>query len=443
MGISSSDLVTVTLCSLCTFLLYGDRVGFAIAFSQQADEAGASQADKGWVLSAFYYGYICTQIPAARLVQVVGAHHLIFGAVLILAAISRAAALLCVEGAPVNLHLAFAMRVVVGAVQGFVFPSIHSVLAAKPSTRSAPVVSFATSGMYAGSAAAMLWLPGMEASRVYKLQAAAFGVWLVFWAADGLRRRSPDPSTEVFLQDKPKHDDDGMEDNWPKKTVPPVKAAAHEAIPWAQLCKSPPILAIVCANFAFHYVVFAFMNWTPSYFENAHHIQLKAMKATKIAPSVALFVFTNLSGVLSNMAVHVLPSKAHARKLLNTLGFLGVAVSLFALTCQTALSAEVAVGYLTLVAAFAALSRGGFAVNHMDVCPRYAGAVMGLANSAGTLAGIVGVAATGWLLEAFGPTRWGPVFVSWMAVSLFGAGAFHAFADGSAPPEFRGNSAEH
>ena len=55
-----------------------------------------------------------------------------------------------------------------------------------------------------------------------------------------------------------------------------------------------------------------------------------------------------------------------------------------------------------LVLAGAGFSRGGFAVNHMDVAPRYAGAVMALSNTAGTLAGVVAVSLTGALLESAG-----------------------------------------
>jgi MFS transporter, ACS family, solute carrier family 17 (sodium-dependent inorganic phosphate cotransporter), other len=38
----------------------------------------------------------------------------------------------------------------------------------------------------------------------------------------------------------------------------------------------------------------------------------------------------------------------------------------------------------------------------MDIAPRYAGVVMGLSNTAGTLAGVVGVWATGVILDAYG-----------------------------------------
>ena len=42
-----------------------------------------------------------------------------------------------------------------------------------------------------------------------------------------------------------------------------------------------------------------------------------------------------------------------------------------------------------------AVSRGGFALNHLDVAPTYAGSVMSMANTAGTFAGIIGVHLTG------------------------------------------------
>jgi hypothetical protein len=47
-------------------------------------------------------------------------------------------------------------------------------------------------------------------------------------------------------------------------------------------------------------------------------------------------------------------------------------------------------------------SRGGFSVNHMDIAPKYAGMVMGISNTAGTVSGVIGVAVTGAILD-----RWG------------------------------------
>ena len=42
---------------------------------------------------------------------------------------------------------------------------------------------------------------------------------------------------------------------------------------------------------------------------------------------------------------------------------------------------------ITSVLGLAGLARGGFSVNHMDIAPKYAGILMGISNTAGTLAG--------------------------------------------------------
>ena len=63
-------------------------------------------------------------------------------------------------------------------------------------------------------------------------------------------------------------------------------------------------------------------------------------------------------------------------------------------------SPEMAVALVTLSIGGTALGGGGFVVNHFDVAPRYAGILMGISNTAATLPGIIGVAATGFILQA-------------------------------------------
>jgi MFS transporter, ACS family, solute carrier family 17 (sodium-dependent inorganic phosphate cotransporter), other len=41
----------------------------------------------------------------------------------------------------------------------------------------------------------------------------------------------------------------------------------------------------------------------------------------------------------------------------------------------------------------------GFAANHLDIAPRYAGILMGLSNTFAQLPGIVGVALTGFIVN--------------------------------------------
>lgn len=66
-------------------------------------------------------------------------------------------------------------------------------------------------------------------------------------------------------------------------------------------------------------------------------------------------------------------------------GFWGTAAALLCLPrVQGAYTGLAAVSWLL---GMAGVSRGGFSVNHMDIAPKYAGPLMGISNTAGTLAG--------------------------------------------------------
>lgn len=66
-------------------------------------------------------------------------------------------------------------------------------------------------------------------------------------------------------------------------------------------------------------------------------------------------------------------------------GFLGAAMALmFMPRARTVTSGVTAT---TCALGLAGFARGGFSVNHMDIAPKYAGILMGISNTAGTLAG--------------------------------------------------------
>lgn len=56
-------IVGVLFCATAT--VYIERVGFSIAFTAMARTAGLGEGLKGTVLSAFYWGYVLSQVRAA------------------------------------------------------------------------------------------------------------------------------------------------------------------------------------------------------------------------------------------------------------------------------------------------------------------------------------------------------------------------------------------
>ena len=187
-------------------------------------------------------------------------------------------------------------------------------------------------------------------------------------------------------------------------------------------------------NFTFHYAFYVLMNWLPTYFEQGLHAPLARLGATAPVPYLLMFLALNAGGVLADRLVgrHRVPVIT-ARKALNTAGF-GVAAAAFLLMPRFR-SVGGAVVCSSVALGACAFARAGFAVNHMDIAPRYAGVVMGVSNTAGTLAGVVGVAAAGMVLttatDGSGDvTGWGAVFGLSAVLVVAGAVIFVAFAKG-------------
>lgn len=92
-------------------------------------------------------------------------------------------------------------------------------------------------------------------------------------------------------------------------------------------------------------------------------------------------------------------SSLSTRRLMQSISILGALASLvpLALTPASSMPAEVAVGLLTVAVAAQGFNYGGFHSYVQDVAPANAGLVLGITNTCGTLVGIAGNMATGYL----------------------------------------------
>ncbi|XP_010686534.2 probable anion transporter 5 [Beta vulgaris subsp. vulgaris] len=425
----------VLLTFICTSVCYIERVGFSIAYTIAADAAGVNQSSKGTILSTFYYGYASSQVPGGWAAQKIGGRRVLLFSFILW---SLTCALVPLD--PNRVFMLVIARLLVGVAQGFIFPSIHTVLAqwVPPHERSRSV-SLTTSGMYLGAAAGMLLLPSLVNFKgpqsVFVAEAALGAMWSVLWfkyASDPPRSEHPKAAAAGF-----------GENLLPVKGSHKLKvenggsSAKTSNIPWKKILVSLPVWAIVVNNFTFHYALYVLMNWLPTYFEQGLQLSLQEMGSSKMMPYLNMFLFSNIGGVVADYLVtRKLMSITWTRKLLNTIGFVVASLALMALPLfrtpgGAIFCSSVALGFL-------ALGRAGFAVNHMDIAPRYAGIVMGVSNTAGTLAGIVGVELTGQLLEAAkaanydisSPESWRPVFVIPGLLCILSSVVFMLFSTG-------------
>lgn len=427
--------VIVILTFMCTSVCYIERVGFSIAYTAAADAAGIDQSSKGMILSTFYYGYACSQIPGGWVAQKVGGRRVLLFSFLLW---SLTCAFVPLD--PNRVMTLVVARLLVGVAQGFIFPSIHTVLAqwVPPHERSRSV-SLTTSGMYFGAAAGMLILPSLVRLKgpqsVFLVEAALGIMWSLLWlkyASDPPRSEHPKATAAGFGESLLP-----VKGSQKAKVENGVHSIRTQQIPWKRIIFSLPVWAIVANNFTFHYALYVLMNWLPTYFELGLKRSLQEMGSSKMVPYLNMFLFSNIGGVIADhLITRRILSVTKTRKLLNTVGFVVASLALMTLPLfrtpnGVVFCSSVALGLL-------ALGRAGFAVNHMDVAPRYAGIVMGVSNTAGTLAGIVGVDLTGRLLESAkaahldltSPESWRAVFVIPGLLCIFSSIVFLVLSTG-------------
>jgi ACS family sodium-dependent inorganic phosphate cotransporter len=181
------------------------------------------------------------------------------------------------------------------------------------------------------------------------------------------------------------------------------------------------VLAHVCHNWGFNILLL----WLPTYLHRRFDVPLRLVGGLSLIPWLATFVASNAGGWIADMLAARGFGITALRKLTQTAAFTLGALPLLAL--PAAGSPGAAVALVAISAAGNSLGLAAFGVNHLDVGPRYAGILMGISNTIATLPGIVGVAATGFILQATGSFN----AVFYLTAAVYAAGAAGYLAAGS------------
>jgi ACS family sodium-dependent inorganic phosphate cotransporter len=126
-----------------------------------------------------------------------------------------------------------------------------------------------------------------------------------------------------------------------------------------------------------------------------------------------MFLGTNVAAPISDRMIARGTSVTATRKVMQAIGLLGSAAFLVAM--RDVHSPMVAVALLSGATFTLGFAWSGFAPNSLDLSPRHAAVIFGVSNTFATIPGIVGVAVTGWLVDATG--TYAAAFVLTAAVS--------------------------
>jgi len=128
-----------------------------------------------------------------------------------------------------------------------------------------------------------------------------------------------------------------------------------------------------------------------------------------------------LVGILADYIIYRLKVRVIiVRRTAQIIGDCGIAIFLLLATyvAKTPLQGII---FITIGTGLNSFALAGLTVSQLDIAPRYSGIIFGLGNSLGMIPAIVGVALTGWILDATG-RNWNIIWNS--AAALYFTDAF-------------------
>ncbi len=402
----------IGLFSLATVLCYVDRVSISVAIIPLAAEKHLDAAAQGLILSAFFWGYLWPQLLGGWMADRFGGKR-----VLALGVAVWSAATFVTPIASVSFATLLGARIVLGLGEGLNFPAIHS-LASRwtPSSERARAVALNFSGMFAGTVIAFLASPVIIVAwgwrALFYISGGLGGLWLAVWLAKASDR--PETSPAVSAAEL--------------ATIQAGRSAPLHAgsVPWQRIFREPAVWAIILAHVCHNWGFNILLLWLPTYLDRIFGVPLPRVGGLALIPWLVTFAASNTGGWIADRLSARGLATVKVRKLIQGTAFVLGAAPLLAI--PAARSAGVAIALVAVSAAGNSLGLAAFGVNHLDVGPSYAGVLMGISNTIATIPGIVGVAATGFILQATGSFT--AVFYLTAAIYLGGAAGYLRWASG-------------
>jgi ACS family sodium-dependent inorganic phosphate cotransporter len=405
--------ILVSGCFLSIVVCYIDRVNISYAILPMAKEFGWDTATQGWVLSSFFMGYLLTQLVGGWWAALIGGRALLGFGVLWWSLFT----ILTPLAASFSLGALIVARIGMGLGEGVAFPAIYQLFGRWiPLHERARAAALNGSGIPLGTVAATVLTPWIVVGFGWPMVFYAFGavgfLWYAFWQLTSSERPEDAPgihaSEVAFIH------------------AHAAASVAKPVVPWGRILRSAPVWVLVFNHFCSNWGFYVILSWLPRYFADVHGLDLKGAGYASLLPWLVMFAMANVGAQLADGLLKRGRSVTFVRKLMQSIGFFGAAVALLAI--GQVHTVPLAIALMCVALGLGSFALSGFGSNHLDIGPRYAGALMGLSNTAGTLPGIIGVTVTGYILEATG--SWALVLGIAAGLYVVGALAWLAFATG-------------
>ncbi|XP_020029313.1 voltage-gated purine nucleotide uniporter SLC17A9 isoform X2 [Castor canadensis] len=390
---------------LGTCLLYCARVTMPVCTVAMSQDFGWNKKETSIVLSSFFWGYCLTQVVGGHLGDRIGGEKVILLSASTWGFITVVTPLLARLGSAHLVFMTFS-RILTGLLQGVYFPALTSLLSQRV-RESERALTYSTVG--AGSqfgtlvtgAVGSLLLEWCGWQSVFYFSGGLTLLWVCYLYKYLLSEKDLLLALGVLAQGLP--------------------MARPSKVPWRQLFRKPSVWAAICSQLCSACSFFILLSWMPTFFkETFPHSKGWVFN---VVPWLVAIPASLFSGFLSDHLINQGYRTITVRKLMQVMG-LGLS-SIFALCLGHTTSFLKAVIFASASVGLQTFNHSGISVNIQDLAPSCAGFLFGVANTAGALAGVVGVCLGGYLIEATG--SWTCVFNLVAIISNLGLGTFLVF----------------
>ncbi|KAL0831303.1 hypothetical protein ABMA28_002141 [Loxostege sticticalis] len=434
---------TVALLACFGFsIMFGMRCNMSMAKLKMTQKINTSSGVKEetpfeWTMavessidSSYFFGYLITQVPGGFLASMYPANR-IFGAAIAMSAVFNMAIPGAMAMGPTAVVL---LKVAQGFVEGVTYPSCHGIwrMWAPPLERSR-LATLAFCGTYAGIVVGMP-LSGLLTDYIsWEAPFYFYGVCGVIWYVMWLWLVFERPSKHPHIS--------GKELTYIEQSLGTATQAAMPgfwATPWKEFATSPPVYAIIVANFCRTWNFCLLVLFQSAYFNSRFNMQITESGFVGAIPHLIMTSLVPIGGMLADyLRKNNIMTTTNVRKLFNCGGF-GMEAFFFVLVAY-ANNKYIATIELTLGVAFSGFAISGYNVNHLDIAPRYASILMGLSNGIGTIAGFVVPIVIDYMTQEKSNykkaiSEWRAVFLMGATVHFIGITIYGIFASGELQP---------
>jgi MFS family permease len=360
----------LTLLAVCMFINYIDRGNLSVAAPLLKQELGLSASQLGILLSGFFWTYTAMQFVSGWLVDRFNVNWLIAIGYLVWS-LSTA-----FTGWVHGFVFLLAMRLILGIGESVALPSCGKILAQNLPEKhrgfSNGLIAFAFRGgnavgaLFAGLAMARYgWRP------VFIVVGFASLLWLPAWA------------------------------RWsPRNTTQPSHAASNLHYGVAEILKQRSFWGSCAGHFSSNYLLYFMVTWLPYYLVHARHLSMQTMARTAGLYYLADALSAVIGGWLSDQWLKSGGNQTLVRKTTSIAGFAIAAVAMAGLSLAS--SAHYVLWLVAAGIGCGITAPGNFALPQTLAGAQAAGRWTGIQNGFSNLAGIIGPALTGLVVEKTG-----------------------------------------